>query len=61
MVIAEHMKDILTLLGEDVQREGLVKTPDRVAKAMQHLTRGYWQDPEEILGRHCSKKITVRW
>ena len=48
-VIAEHMRDILSLLGEDIQREGLVKTPDRVAKAMQFLTRGYWQDPEEIL------------
>jgi len=47
--IAGHMHDILTLLGEDIQREGLIKTPDRVAKAMQHLTRGYWQDPEEIL------------
>lgn len=47
--IAGHMNDILTLLGEDIQREGLIKTPDRVAKAMQHLTRGYWQDPEEIL------------
>ncbi|HBG57954.1 MAG TPA: GTP cyclohydrolase I FolE [Porphyromonadaceae bacterium] len=48
-VISDHMKDILTLLGEDVYREGLVKTPERVAKAMQYLTRGYWQDPEEIL------------
>jgi len=48
-VIADHMNDILTLLGEDVHREGLVKTPVRVAKAMQYLTRGYWQDPEEIL------------
>ncbi len=48
-VIADHMNDILTLLGEDVHREGLVKTPDRVAKAMQYLTKGYSQDPEEIL------------
>lgn len=48
-IIADHMQDIITLLGEDVNREGLVKTPVRVAKAMQYLTRGYWQDPEEIL------------
>jgi GTP cyclohydrolase I len=48
-VIAEHMREILSLLGEDIQREGLVKTPDRVAKALQNLTRGYWQDPEEVL------------
>jgi GTP cyclohydrolase I len=38
-----------TVLGEDVSREGLIKTPDRVAKAMQYLTKGYWQSPEEIL------------
>lgn len=48
-LIADHMQDILTLLGEDTAREGLIKTPQRVAKAMQYLTRGYWQDPEEIL------------
>lgn len=47
--IASHMKDILSLLGEDNDREGLIKTPERVAKAMQYLTKGYWQDPEEIL------------
>ena len=47
--IADHMRDILTLLGEDTSREGLIKTPDRVAKAYQYLTKGYWQDPEEIL------------
>ncbi len=47
--IANHMRDILSLLGEDKSREGLIKTPDRVAKAMQYLTKGYWQDPEEIL------------
>jgi GTP cyclohydrolase I len=49
LLIADHMSDILSLLGEDGEREGLVKTPVRVAKAMQYLTRGYWQDPEEIL------------
>ena len=47
--IAAHMREILTLLGEDGNREGLVKTPERVAKAMQFLTRGYRQDPEAIL------------
>lgn len=48
-LIADHMHEILNLLGEDTDREGLIKTPQRVAKAMQYLTRGYWQDPEEIL------------
>ncbi|NLD64874.1 MAG: GTP cyclohydrolase I FolE [Bacteroidales bacterium] len=40
---------ILKLLGEDPDREGLVKTPERVAKALSFLTRGYQSDPEEIL------------
>jgi len=47
--IAENMREILSLLGEDPNREGLIKTPDRVAKAFQYLTKGYWQDPEDIL------------
>ena len=48
-VISDHTRDILALLGEDPGREGLLKTPERVAKAMQYLTTGYWQDPEGIL------------
>jgi len=44
-----HVKKILELLGEDTQREGLVKTPHRVAKALQFLTQGYAQDPKAIL------------
>ena len=44
-----HYKEILRLLGEDPQREGLLKTPLRVAKAMQDLTRGYETDPIAIL------------
>ena len=44
-----HYREILRLLGEDPQREGLLKTPLRVAKAMQDLTRGYATDPIAIL------------
>lgn len=44
-----HYKAILELLGEDSGREGLLKTPERVAKAMQYLTQGYAEDPSEIL------------
>lgn len=47
--LAEHYKAILELLGEDPEREGLLKTPVRVAKAMQFLTKGYKDDPKEIL------------
>ena len=44
-----HYEAILRLLGEDPSREGLLKTPLRVAKAMQTLTRGYNEDPHAIL------------
>ncbi|MFR9649760.1 MAG: GTP cyclohydrolase I FolE [Rikenellaceae bacterium] len=44
-----HYAEIIKLLGEDVEREGLVKSPQRVAKAMSFLTKGYHQDPQEIL------------
>lgn len=47
--LAKKYKLILEDLGEDPKREGLVKTPERVAKAMQFLTHGYDLDPEEIL------------
>lgn len=47
--LAAHCREILRLLGEDPDREGLIKTPDRVAKALQFNTQGYYQDPAEIL------------
>jgi len=47
--LASHYHEILRLLGEDPSREGLLKTPTRVAKAMQVLTRGYSQDPHKVL------------
>ena len=47
--LAEHYKEILTLLGEDPEREGLEKTPMRVAKAMQTLTKGYQMDAHKVL------------
>jgi len=46
----EAVRQILRLIGEDPQREGLLKTPERVYKAFLHLTQGYHQDPKEILG-----------
>ena len=47
--LAENYKKIIGDLGEDVHREGLEKTPERVAKAMQYLTHGYELDPLQIL------------
>ena len=47
--IKEDYKNILSEIGEDVSRDGLLKTPERAAKAMLFLTQGYQQDPVEIL------------
>ena len=47
--MADHYREIINLLGEDTEREGLIQTPVRVAKAMQFLTQGYNMDPEMIL------------
>ena len=47
--LAAHYRSIIQLLGEDPEREGMQKTPMRVAKAMQVLTRGYSQDPHQVL------------
>ncbi|MBR2072743.1 MAG: GTP cyclohydrolase I, partial [Alistipes sp.] len=47
--LAYHYREILSLLGEDPTREGLIKTPERVAKAMSFVTKGYSQDPVEII------------
>ncbi len=47
--IASHVKEILRLIGEDPAREGLVKTPERVAKALQFMTQGYEQNGTEII------------
>ena len=44
-----HYREILRLLGEDPDREGLIKTPERVAKALSFITKGYAQDPIAIL------------
>ena len=47
--LVTHYSEILSLLGEDNQREGLIKTPERVGKALQFITQGYKIDPDEIL------------
>lgn len=47
--IKTNYEDIVHLLGEDKEREGLLKTPERAAKAMKFLTEGYEKDPKQIL------------
>ena len=54
--LAQHYREVLTLLGEDPEREGLEKTPMRVAKAMQVLTRGYQMDAHEVLRQALFKE-----
>jgi GTP cyclohydrolase I len=54
--LAAHYKEVLTLLGEDPNREGLQKTPMRVAKAMQFLTQGYTEDAHEVLRQALFKE-----
>ncbi|MCF6270664.1 MAG: GTP cyclohydrolase I FolE [Melioribacteraceae bacterium] len=48
-IVSEKVKTILTEIGEDPEREGLLKTPERVAKAYKYLTKGYHQDVDNIL------------
>ncbi len=47
--LSELYREVLVTLGEDPKRNGLLKTPERVAKAMQYLTQGYSQNPQEII------------
>ncbi len=47
--LMRHYKGVLSLVGEDAEREGLVKTPERLAKAMQYLTQGYQMDAHAII------------
>ncbi len=47
--LSEHYREIIRLLGENPEREGLVKSPERVAKAMQFMLQGYDEDPVEVL------------
>jgi GTP cyclohydrolase IA len=63
--IAERMKDVLGMLGEDVSREGLVRTPDRYEKAMRFLTSGYHQQLAEVVNGAlfdvaCDEMVVVK-
>jgi GTP cyclohydrolase I len=45
----ELLRELLVRLGEDPERQGLVRTPERMQKALEHLTKGYSQDPDKVL------------
>jgi len=47
--LGKNYKEVIRLIGEDPEREGLLKTPERIAKAMQYATQGYNQDAHAIL------------
>ena len=47
--LESHYKEILRIIGEDPTREGLLKTPQRISKAMQYMTNGYFLDPKSII------------
>lgn len=49
--IEDHVREILTYIGEDPGREGLARTPYRVARAYEYLTKGYNQDPKEVINK----------
>ncbi len=55
-LLSRHFSRIIELLGEDVSREGLARTPDRVAGAYEFLTQGYRQDPREVLSQALFKE-----
>ncbi len=61
--LAEHYREILRLIGEDPNREGLLKTPERAAKALVDITQGYRQNPLEIAQKaifeHAGSKIVI--
>ena len=60
-----HYSQVITTLGEDITREGLEKTPERIAKAMQFITQGYGQDAEAVVRsamfeEPCSEMVIVK-
>ncbi len=50
-ILSNNYKEVIEQIGEDPTREGLIKTPERVAKAMQFLTNGYDQNPDDIVNQ----------
>ena len=58
--LAENIKSVLSEIGENPKREGLLKTPERVAKSMEFLTNGYNLNPSEILKSAMFKEVIIQ-
>ena len=58
--LEDHYKEVIGLLGEDTDREGLLKTPERVSRAVQYITQGYGLDPIEIIKYMLILKSSIR-
>ena len=56
--IESLVKQILIEMGEDPEREGLIRTPERVAKSLAYLTSGYGKDPQQIISQACFEQKT---
>ena len=59
--IAKDITSVLTQLGENPYRQGLVRTPERVGEALQFLTKGYNEDPRQYFVLPYSRKTTAKW
>ena len=59
--LVENYKSVISELGEDVNREGILKTPERVAKAMQYMMQGYQMDAREILHLPSFMNRIAKW
>ena len=58
----DAVRTLIAWAGDDPDREGLIETPDRVARAYQEFFAGYHDDPEEILSKLLKKlKVTMKW
>ena len=59
--LSGHYEEVLKQIGEDPTREGLLKTPERMAKAMQFLTHGYDINPDDLIKQAIFHKNILKW
>ena len=61
MELEGHVRSLLTEIGEDPEREGLIKTPERVQRSWEYLTRGYRQNLDDVVHGAILKKTAMIW